>query len=264
MSKLITLLVMVIFSGLSMASTTIYPTQVTLSKLHNVKTFTIRNNFEKSMAFNISVYLDKFPNQGKEINNSESILHKHITYSPRRSVLEPGEEQIIRVIGKNVEKLKDGDYTTYLKITPVSRIVKSKTTKVGSTSPKLTVITEMIIPVMLRKGNGVLTADITKAKVKKIDKTKSEMILDIGIENKGTYYVWGFMRMFGENKEGKFIQIAKDEKIKSVLRSNRSFDLTFKLRDAKYLSYKKIKVVLIRPKNKLVKEQKVNTAIVKF
>lgn len=87
-----------------------------------------------------------------------------IRFSPRQVTLNPGERQIVKLIVRRPQNLKDGDYRSYLSFIalPVNKPVETN----GATGIQLNLLMSYSLPVLVRKGasNVQVTIDNTDLK----------------------------------------------------------------------------------------------------
>lgn len=102
-----------------------------------------------------------------DLTKREALAESMITFSPKRSQLGPGEQQLIRIMVRKPADLPDGEYFTYLTVTPTEvqpKDRKKKNSEGGGIKTGARILLGMRIPVVIYHGKTSVDTAITSAR----------------------------------------------------------------------------------------------------
>ncbi len=137
-------------------------------------------------------------------------LSPYLRVFPRKIIIPPKSEQLIRFIVLNDSKLEPGTYWTRLKITSKGKEKEIDTTeKAGSLNSKFNLYTSLTFPVIYQKGE--VNTGIKFGEFKEYE-TDSSYNIVIHLERTGNSPFWGSItaRMFALGDDEKRVEIRDD------------------------------------------------------
>jgi hypothetical protein len=171
----------------------------------------VKNRGNKTLTFEVkAVYLKQAPNgqmtPAKANEEVKRSLIPNLRFSPKRTTLKPGESQTVRMMLRNVGKLKEGDYRLHLKFLPkgpTHEFQQGKNTKGVGMNLKMRL--SIAIPVIYRHGKPKDKVEIKKFRVYKTKK-KGHFFKAL-ISKSGNTFPMGTITVFKKSGKSDWKQI---------------------------------------------------------
>ena len=250
---------LVAFAPMSAQATiSIYPYALDFDANSNKRIVSIRvaNTSNEPKTFRVSVVeqqqrldggFDAVPD-GQPMNYSAK---SYVTFSPRQFMLDPKESQTVNVSRKPVGDLPDGDYVTHLKIQEISTPKPMEPSKkpVQGMDVNIKLLYSLVVPIYLKKGEAVGTAEVVSAKL--TNNVKKEAEVSVRLKKEGEKYFRGRLEVLSN---GDLVGMVKNVRIyPNVYERDASIPL---IKGTPNLSGKEVKVQYIDESDKVVSERK--------
>lgn len=152
----------------AMAALQVFPTRVTLSEKKRVAHLSLRHTGTKPGRYNISAVFYRMNPDGNlvpvtDAKDEERPAMKLIRFSPRKAVIPPNKEQIIRVIFSGPKSLPEGEYRAHIHFEPLDppETPTAAPTKQGQISMAVAARIAVAVPVLYRQGNPEFKASLS-------------------------------------------------------------------------------------------------------
>lgn len=199
-----------LFPTLAFADILVAPTRVVLERGERTAELVFINKSTEDSAFRISIenrrmLLNGSMEMAKETKEGELFAKDILRYSPRRVVLEPEGQQIIRISSRLPKDIEPGEYRSHLRImsAPVSagNTLQSLTSEEGDNklSIKLIAVQSVTLPVIVRVGDLDATVEIDDLALK-TGEEETETYLVATMSRKGSKSTYGDIQIFAEGE----------------------------------------------------------------
>lgn len=170
------------------ANLLITPTKITLMDADRTQEIILLNDGNERRSYRIEWSEKRVSETGdvKEMTAAESKDYpkssSFIRFSPRQVTLNPGERQIVKLIVRRPQNLKDGDYRSYLSFIalPVSKPAQNN----GATGIQLNLLMSYSLPVLVRKGPSNVKVAIESTSLK-FDQKSGQGRVDVQLTRSG-------------------------------------------------------------------------------
>jgi hypothetical protein len=148
------------------------PTRIVLDNGAKYATVTIRNNGDGVGRYKIEL-VDTIMNENGGIKIREDgskgdfSAQDIISLSPHSMTLKPDENQVVRILVKNMNELPDGEYKSHLQVRMTENDLDLKTGQPAADGTTITLKPKMttVIPVIVRKGQTEFKVMLDEAKL---------------------------------------------------------------------------------------------------
>jgi hypothetical protein len=181
------------------------PTRVVIDG--NRGTEVVLNNIGSDTAnYRVSLELRRMDATGNlvEVPEAEADAHEKstlgiISYAPRRVSLPPNQPQAIRIGVRAPADLPDGEYRAHMVFRAIPDAAPLSAPKTNTLSVKLVPIYGVIIPIIVRRGNLQVAAQISDAHLGVLTMKEKDApkipVLDLTLTRTGTRSVYGNFRV---------------------------------------------------------------------
>lgn len=163
------------------------PQRIILENRHRTASITIVNPGDQPLQFRIGLIHMDMDSQGrlKKVaapTPAQKELEKILRYSPRRTLLDPGRSQTIRLMARRPAGIPDGEYRMHLSISPIPLPLSPNKTEVAANKTNRTnfdidLLIGVTLPVFIRYGK--LEADVGVSRVEVVKSEKPFVNLDL-------------------------------------------------------------------------------------
>lgn len=182
------LLIACLLSFSLQANLLITPTKITLMDADRTQEIILLNDGNERRSYRIEWSEKRVSETGdvKEMTAAEAKDYpkssSFIRFSPRQVTLNPGERQIVKLIVRRPQNLKDGDYRSYLSFIalPVSKPAQNN----GATGIQLNLLMSYSLPVLVRKGPSNVKVAIESTSLK-FDQKSGQGRVDVQLTRSG-------------------------------------------------------------------------------
>lgn len=181
----------------------ISPTRAVLDRDQQSMELVVVNRGSEEFAYRVSLEnMRMLPNgaiePAGEARDGERFATDIVRFSPRRLVLKPNEEQVIRVSAR-LRGLEAGEYRSHLRLrsapTSAGRRLQSMTTEQGDDiAIELTQIRSITVPVIVRAGT--LDADVSITGAQLLTPNNGTPMLRVDMTRTGSRSTYGDFRIF--------------------------------------------------------------------
>ncbi len=190
------------------------PLRVVLEDGKNYATVTVLNQSpNEPVIYSVRTRLLRMNENGDmkkplKTTKREALAQAMVRFSPKKASLKPGGKQIVRIAVRRPPNLPDGEYYTYMNVTPTAKEeIKSGQTGGETVGMSVDMLVGVSIPIIIKQGNISSSAKILSVEPEIIDKMKSFKV-KIARTGKASSYVGIYI--FGKvNGEEKVIAAAK-------------------------------------------------------
>ncbi len=194
----------------------IYPYAVFLDTKNRSGNIKVMNNSTESKEINIELKFgySGYDSLGRSImvtNDSiTELLHSAVPYVkayPKKLILKPSEEQIIRFMVGNIAEAKEGTYYCRVFITSKMPPEEIDTTYSDSIKPKIDIQFTLIAAVIFQKGNRNCSLELSQSNII-CDSNNVDIIVDIKHSGNSPFLGTSEIQVF--NKDGSKILSRKE------------------------------------------------------
>ena len=220
---LLILMALGLFTGAAAeASLQVFPTRIFLSNKDRVANISLRHRGKSPMPYKITAVFYRMKTDGslelvKKPGSGERSAIKMIRFSPRRVTLQPGEEQVVRVISTARGKVEEGEYRAHLRFEPKEADPDVEPNSSGNTQQitmKLKAKVSVAIPVIFRQGNPQYNLKLSGLKLDKVGKATA---FSLQMDSTGNAYPVGDFRIYFTPKGGEKIQVGLVKGVSSYI-----------------------------------------------
>ncbi len=182
----------------------ISPTRVVLNESQQSMELVVVNRGDETFAYRVTLENMRMLEDGSietapDTREDELFAGEIVRFSPRRLILRPDEEQVLRVFAR-VRGLADGEYRSHLRLrsapTSAGSTLDTFTTDQGDNlTISLTQIRSITLPVIVRSGDLDATAAIDGATIDTQDDGTDQ--LKIQLSRTGSQSVYGDIQIYG-------------------------------------------------------------------
>ncbi len=180
------------------------PTRVVLDGTRQSMEVVVVNRGDEEFAYRVSLENMRMLEDGsivtaEDVRDGERFAGDIVRFSPRRLILRPDEEQVVRVFAR-VTGLEEGEYRSHLRLrsapTSAGRSLETFTNdQGGDIAIELTQIRSITIPVIVRRGALTATAMIDNAEL--AADANGGTVLKVRLSRTGTQSVYGDLQIYG-------------------------------------------------------------------
>nr|WP_321401218.1 hypothetical protein [uncultured Desulfobacter sp.] len=163
------------------------PQRVLLEGRNRTASITMVNPGDQPLQFRIDLIYMEMDAQGrlKKVENptpAQEELKNILRYSPRRTVLEPGKSQTIRLMARRPAGIPDGEYRMHLSLSPIAlppspNKAQAAANATDTTNFDIDLLIGVTLPVFIRYGE--LNASVEVSEVEIVNTPKPFVNLDL-------------------------------------------------------------------------------------
>lgn len=170
----------------------ITPQRVVFEPRDRTAVLTLLNNGADPATYRISwKQMRQLPDgQFQEIEapgEGEAFADGLVRYSPRQVTLEPGEQQVVRLLVRRPPDLAAGEYRSHLTFSAEPQLVGGKATRPKAIGVQLAIVYGISLPVIVRQGQLAATTALDFA----VKRTAHGLDVDATIRREGNESVYG-------------------------------------------------------------------------
>lgn len=183
------------------ANLQVFPTRVLLTDQQRSAQISLRHQGKVATKYKIeAVYYKMLPNgtmeKVSEPKKAEQTAVDFIRFSPRQVVLEPNIEQVVRILLRAPADLQEGEYRAHLYFEGFDEeetVDKTRPVEGNTAHMSLKAKMAVAVPVIVRKGNPTVQAELRNLKVA-VDET-GKLAYTVEMDRKGKSFIYGDLRV---------------------------------------------------------------------
>ena len=188
------------------------PTRFVLDGTQRTAAVDVINKGDATGSYRIEIVDMIMPERGaiREIDNGQTdpySLKAFARISPRKVILKPGEDQMVRILLRKPRNLQDGEYRSHLKVTLTEDNLDEAQTKKPSTNLAIVIRPRLAftIPIILRQGETHYNVGIEHARVyyAEQDTKKTSPMLELLFTHEGNRSSMGDLKVTHISPTGK-------------------------------------------------------------
>lgn len=188
------------------------PTRFVLDGTQRTAAVDVINKGDATGSYRIEIVDMIMPERGaiREIDNGQTdpySLKAFARISPRKVILKPGEDQMVRILLRKPRNLQDGEYRSHLKVTLTEDNLDEAQTKKPSTNLAIVIRPRLAftIPIILRQGETHYKVGIEHARVyyAEQDTKKTSPMLELLFTHEGNRSSMGDLKVTHISPTGK-------------------------------------------------------------
>jgi len=177
----------------------INPVRVVFEGRQRSATVSVANTNPDPVSYRVSLVTMRKDAEGKlyeadKETEQEAFTKSLIRFSPRRSTIEPGTRQVIKLMVRKPKNLPPGEYQTRLSIVPLADLKDSSDSgRTDSETSKINVdlIVGITIPVIIQHGKQLSEITSTGLSLIKVPALPSGLAAQVTLSRSGQYSVFG-------------------------------------------------------------------------
>ncbi|OEU67710.1 MAG: hypothetical protein BA863_03360 [Desulfovibrio sp. S3730MH75] len=209
----------------------------------NSRQITVFNqSHDSSISYTIRqvvLRMDEFGNMiaPEKITKREKLALSMVRYSPKVATIPPGKRQVVRVLIRRPPNLPEGEYLSYLSVSPV---VPSQKKDLGAADKneegagiKINMYVGVSMPVLIIEGNPASTTKLSDMKL--ITTKRKKRAVQFYIERSGKASSFVRVEVYG-TKDGKEELIARDTRVVTYVNLKKRIEEINLVKDAQSFS----------------------------
>ncbi|MDD0852051.1 hypothetical protein HBN50_03040 [Halobacteriovorax sp. GB3] len=201
--KLIALTIGFLLSVSSFANLQVFPTKIELSTRAKAATVTLRNKGSEKTTYKVSAVFYRQDYMGRMVRvdspkEEERSIINNLRFSPRRVVLAPGQEQVVRFMVRKTAKLESGDYRAHIRFEPIKKEVDNASGRDNFVMMKVDARVAINVPVIYSKGRSKSKISLEKFHM---SDSKEGQLYSVVMKKEGPVFPFGTFKVFKVNNE---------------------------------------------------------------
>jgi len=178
--ELIIFILLFVFNS-ALANLQVLPTRLVLGGKNKTGSITIKNNSDELKEYEIVLVYYRMTSSGKlnlDKEEGEDSASKFVKFAPRKIKLNPGEEQVVRVIFKPDIVLNNKDYRCHIQFNPINSNLNTSDDKARKITFELRPKIGVAVPILISNFVGERKAEFKNVKIVKKNQ-KNILIFDL-------------------------------------------------------------------------------------
>lgn len=204
--KIYLLLALCFWPLLAYSNLQVFPTKIEMSSREKSSSITLRNRSNKTVTYQIgSVFyrqdIDGQMNRVSEVKESDYSIIDYLRYSPKRVVLKPNQEQVVRFMVRNTSKLEAGDYRAHIRFEPIAEKGSDSGQRENYVMMNIDAKVAINVPIIFHQGRAKGEIVLSDFFIQTNKEKGSSFV--VTMKKKGRIFPYGTFKIFylGEKEE---------------------------------------------------------------
>lgn len=197
--KFYLLMALCFWPTLAFSNLQVFPTKIELSSREKSSSVTLRNRSDKVTTYQISAVYYRQDIEGRmtrvtDLKEDDFSIIDFLRFSPRRVVLKPNQEQVVRFMVRNTSKLDVGDYRAHIRFEPIEEDITKDGGRDNYVMMKIDAKVAINVPVIFHQGRA--KGEITLESFSIVEDKVSGPYFFVTMKRKGRIFPYGTFKIF--------------------------------------------------------------------